>query len=114
MTKVVNFEALQDEPPFILMIEGKEHPMKIASVGDFVENMKLIETLGLKSSASEEIEVSIKVIARAFPTLTEAQIRTWQVTTIDKLFRIARGEDIFATEAEAADGSAEGNAKPAN
>jgi hypothetical protein len=112
MTKVVNFEALQDEPPFILMIEGKEHPMKIASVSDFVENMKLIEKLGANSSVADEIEVSIKVISRAFPSLTEDAIRSWQVTTIDKLFRIARGEDIFATES--GDESAEGNAKPAN
>lgn len=96
MTKVINIDALQEEAPFVLVIDGKEHPMKIASVQDFVENMKLIEALGTNASFVDELEVSIKVIARAFPSLTEDEIRGWQVSVIDKLFRISRGEDVLS------------------
>lgn len=113
MTQVVNFDALQDEPPFILEIGGKSHPMKIASIQDFVENMRLIETLGANSSFLDELEVSVKVIARAFPTLTEDEIRGWQVGTIDKLFKLSRGENIFETPEAKAEGEV-GNAPAAS
>jgi hypothetical protein len=110
MTKVINIDALREEAPFVLVIGGVKHEMKIASVDDFIENMGLIEGLGTNPSFKDELEVSIKVIARAFPTLTEKEIRSWQVATIDKLFRISRGEDVLG-EAEA---PAEGNAHPAS
>ncbi len=101
MTTIVNIDALQEEPPFILVIGGKEHPMKIASVQDFVENMKMIEDLGTTPTFVQELDVSIKVIARAFPTLTEAEIRSWQVTTIEKLFKLTRGENPETKEGDA-------------
>jgi endo-1,4-beta-mannosidase len=97
MTKIVNIDALREESPFVLVIGDAEHKMQVATVQDFIENMKLIEGLGTNPSMTDEIEISIKVIARAFPTIPEKDIRQWQVSTIQKLFDIARGADVTQT-----------------
>lgn len=104
MTKIINIDALQEEPPFTLEIGDEKHPMKVFTVDDFLSNMKDIEKLGANPSFSDELELSIKIIARAFPTLGEERVRKFQVSTIEKLFRISRGED--------PNGSAEGAENP--
>ena len=105
MTKIVNIDALQEESPFILVVGGVEHPMKPFSVDDFISNMRLIEGLGANPKFTDELDLSIKVIARAFPTLDETVLRSWPVSTIEKLFRISRGEDVTAA------GKTEGDAE---
>lgn len=100
MTKLINIDALQEEPPFILQIGEEEHPMKVFSVDDFLINMKEIEKLGTNPSFSEELELSVRIIGRAFPTLGEARVRQFQTSTIEKLFKISRGEDPNAAPGE--------------
>lgn len=111
MTKVINIDALREEAPFVLVIGDVKHEMQVTSVADFIENMKMIETLGVSPSLVQEIEVGVKVILRAFPTLTDAEVRSWQLPTIQKLFEIARGGEVAA---DLPDTSAPGNAQPAS
>lgn len=101
MTKIINIDALQEEPPFTLEIGTEKHPMKVFSVEDFLTNMKEIEKLGTNPKFSDELELSIRIIGRAFPSLGEDRVRQFQVSTIEKLFRISRGEDPNATPGDA-------------
>ena len=107
MAHIINIDALVEEPPFILEIGGVQHPMRVFSVDDFLVNMKEIEALGANPAFADELEVAIRIIGRAFPTLGEAEVRKFQVSTIDKLFRISRGED----PAKLASGASEGEAE---
>lgn len=107
MAQIVNIDALVEEPPFILEIAGEQHPMKVFSVEDFLTNMKEIEKLGANPAFADELELAIRIIGRAFPTLGEEAIRKFQVSTIDKLFRISRGEDIEKLKSPAGAGETE-------
>lgn len=117
MTKIINLDSLKQEALIIIEVEGKRHEMKTASVDSFIENMKAIEGLGLNASPIQEIEVIIGIVARAFPTLDEKQIRSWPITTIQHLSEVARGvngEIATADEAAAKEAAASGNAQKAS
>jgi hypothetical protein len=113
MTTIINFDDLKSEPPVILVIEGVRHPMKNADVETFIENMSALEKLGMAATAKDEIDVIVGIIARAFPTLTDAQIRKWELDQIKKISDIARGiggEIVSTDEAKIDEANASGNA----
>lgn len=91
MTKIINFDDLKKPAPVAIVIDGKKHDMKVASVDTFIANLKAIEGLGVAASPIQEIEVIVGIVHRAFPTLSEKQIRSWEITTIQALSDIARG-----------------------
>ncbi|MGV1754830.1 hypothetical protein [Agrobacterium sp. CG674] len=117
MTKIINFDSLVKEPLVIVVIDGVKHPMAEATVETFIQNMKAVEALGLDASPIAEIEVGVGIITRAFPTLTEDQVRKWTLSQIQNLSEIARGvngEVVSTDEQEVADANASGNVQPAS
>lgn len=113
MTKIINFDQLAKEPIVTLVIDGQKHDMVEATVETFIENMKAVQSLGLNADPVAEIEVGIGIITRAFPTLTEKQIRSWTLSQIQSLSELARGAngEVVTDNEEAA---ASGNDQTAN
>lgn len=107
MTKIINIDALREETPFILVVDGVEHKMKAPSIQDFIENTEMVEKLGVNPSLKDEFNVAVKAIKRAFPTIDEAVIRSWEIKTVEKLFAIARGDEAVAEKMDE-----EGNVEP--
>ena len=109
MTKIINMDDLAEEPILTIVCDGVSHNAQPTTIEDFIANMKLVESLTPQSTFLDEIEVCIKVIGRAFPTIGEEKIRKWQVTAIQKVFAAVRGFD--GQNASTGDEkSAEGNA----
>ncbi len=111
MTRIINIDALRDPAPFTLIVDGKEHEMKVATVDDFIANMAMMEQLGTKPSMTEELKVMIEIISKAFPTLGREQIGKFQFSALSKIFEIVRGDGQTATN-ETTD--AEGNGQAAS
>lgn len=107
MTKVLNFDELLSEPAYTVIIKGVEHHMQTPTLEDFIANLKDMEALAAAPNMLAEVEATARMIARAFPTLTEADVRQWPVPAIERLFATIRGFDGDTTVTEA---SAEGNA----
>ena len=87
MTKVINIASLRKPAAVIVETEdGKKHEMVPASVATFLENLKEVEALGLNASPVQEAELIVKVIARSFPTISEAEIHSWPLDITRNLY----------------------------
>jgi hypothetical protein len=109
MTKIINLDAVADEPSVIIEVDGKRHPMVKPTVASFLANMKLVEELGLNPSPVKEMEGGIAIIRRAFPSITEKEMQAWPLERIQRLVDISRsmaGEVATQNEAEATSGNA--------
>lgn len=91
MTKYVNIDELVSPPPFGVVINGVKHDLKPATVKTFVENMKDIEALQFNSSVSTEIETSLRIIRRAFPTVPEELLMELEVEQLRAITNAALG-----------------------
>lgn len=91
--KVINLDTIQKSRPVELVVDGTKHKMKESTVEDFIENMKLIDALGVKPTPAQEIEVMIAFILRAFPTLKNNQVRKMTMQQLRMLSDLARGEN---------------------
>lgn len=117
MTKIINFDEIQKPAAVAIVYKGKRHEMVDATVDSFLTNMKAVDSLGLDASPIDEIEVTIGIILRAFPTLTDKLIREWTLDMIKQLGEIARGaggEVASTDEDEIKEANASGNAPAAN
>ena len=113
-TKIVKLENLVRPTPLIIEVDGVKHPLVAATVETYIANMRDIQALAINADPVAELELGVKLIHRAFPTLSEKQIRGWTVDVIHQLAQIARGASgEVATTDEAELPSAEGNAQPA-
>lgn len=94
MTKVINLASLSKEPAIVIVTEdGKRHEMVAATVQSFIDNVKLVEDLGVNASVVQEMEAMIAVIVRAFPTITEAEVRAWPLENLQSISDLARGQN---------------------
>jgi hypothetical protein len=110
-TKILNIDELLQDSPMKVIVDGKEHLMKNPSMKDFLENMKDIEKLSAAPSIVHETEITVRVIARSFPSLKESDVLEWPVSAIESLFGLIRGIDPDAV-IEGSD--KEGNPSPAS
>lgn len=117
MTKIINLDTLKREPLVSIVVDGKRHDMQDATVETFIENMTALQNMSMNASPIEEIEVVLGIVLRAFPTLTDKQIRSWPLDTIRQLSEVARGVngEVATTDAEqAAESAKTGNDQAAN
>ena len=112
MTKILNFNDLKSETKMSLFIgkgaKEKQHDMKHTSVQGFIDNATMLQDLGLNPSPIKEMEAYIAVIDSAFPTITEKEIRQWelqQLMTVVQIIQNLGGEDVTDDKEEAASGN---------
>jgi hypothetical protein len=100
MTRVINLTPIATEPDLVLVIDDVRHEMSTLTMQSFIDNLKLIEDLGMNPNPVAELEASCKIISRAFPTITDAMIKGWSLQRIQQLVDIARGTtgEIASTE----------------
>lgn len=108
MTKILNIDDLVEEAPLVIEMRGKKHEMKPSTMGDFIANMKDLESLSAAPGVVAETEITVRIILRAFPTLTEADVMSWPTAAIGRIFDIVRGIDPDA-QVEAKDDEGNGS-----
>lgn len=113
MTKVINLADLAKEPEVVIVTtDNVRHAMKPATVQSFIDNVKLVESLGTNASVVEEMEVMIKIITGAFPTISEAEVRSWPLENLQSISDMARGQNgelVTTDEAKAQEAEDTGN-----
>lgn len=116
MTTFIDLDEVVPETEMVLKLKGKEHKLVPTSVDTFVTNLKALEGLGLNASMVDEIETTISIVKRAFPTIPEPDLRALTLPQLKKISDAARGVsgEITTTSPEAkAEAEATGNAQPA-
>jgi hypothetical protein len=107
MTKVINLQELARKEPDVVIVttDGERHEMIPATVESFIENVKLVEGLGTAASVVDEMEVMIKIITRSFPTISEAEVRSWPLENLQSISDLARGQngELVTTDEEKLD-----------
>lgn len=110
-TKVLNIDDLKSEVLYVIEVDGEEHKLVAPTVQDFLDNIADLEALAAAPNIKEEINVSVRMIVRAIPTLTEERVKSWPLTAIERLFNVVRGYD---QNGEVVEKDEEGNVAAAN
>lgn len=111
----LDLDSVQPESNFVLKLNGREHKLRETTIADFIENTKAVEKLGLNTSAVEEMELTIGMIRRSFPTLPEDELRSLTFTQLQAIVDYARQANGEVVEKDDAKGEgAEGNAEAAS
>jgi hypothetical protein len=92
-TTFLDLDTVDQFPDVVAKLGGKEHRLVPVTVDDFVANTKLLQTLGKTGDFEEEISGLIKIILRAFPTMTEDMLRKLPLVNLNKLMGIAQDHD---------------------
>ncbi|WP_342234652.1 hypothetical protein [Inquilinus sp. OTU3971] len=88
-------------PEKVLKLKGVSHPMKVLTVGEFIDQAKL--TREIKKDAAGTFEFLVEAVATSFPSLGVEGARKLTMPQLNAILGFVRdGDD---------DGAAEGNAE---
>lgn len=113
-TKYLDLDAVSSDIEFTIKLDGKDHVLKEATVESFLSNVKSLEKLSLNASPAEELELTLKMILKSFPTITDAQLRALTFTKLQKIREFAMTAGGEETEKATAEGETAENPKKAN
>ncbi len=91
MSKVFNVDQLAEETREIVL-KGVTHEVKAMSVDDFLATMAQAEKLEKDNGPTAQIDAIVKTIARAIPSLTEADIRGLPFEQMNAISQFIRGD----------------------
>lgn len=109
--KIINIDALKPEATIVIKSNGKDHEMATLSVGGFLANLQDIERISAKQSPAEELDATLDVILRSFPTLTREEIKAWPLAAIAQIYEVAQngGNDVGVEDEDGEKETPEGN-----
>lgn len=94
MNESINYldlDAIAPDVELVVKLGGKEHRMRPLSVEDFVKNIKDQSALAASNSDVEaEIDLVIKMLIRAFPTMKGEDLKKVELNKLWKLLEFAR------------------------
>jgi hypothetical protein len=102
-TKLLDLDAVVSPVDFGFKFKGIVHKLVEPSVEDFLNTMKEVEAVSLSASPAEEIEITIKMIKRSFPSIEDADLRSLKLSQLRELSEWARtagGQTAEVTEGE--------------
>lgn len=108
VTKFLDLDALASDVEFTISLNGKKHIMVEPTVGKFITQMKEIEDMPLNQTPRQELETSITLIQRVFPTVKKSELEDLTLSQVKELAKFtlqASGQDV-----EKIEGEGEGNA----
>jgi Mg2+/Co2+ transporter CorC len=85
----LDLDAVSMPTEVVVKLDGKEHKLQELTVQDFIENTKDQAKLGETSTVEEQMDVMIAMIHRAFPTISEDQLRKLGLTKMTSLLNFA-------------------------
>lgn len=115
MTKapnILDLDALVQEPMDIILNE-KTHRLRHVTLKDFLENAKDVEALGKSPSLREEIDITKRMLGRAFPTMKDEDFDGLTMQQMQAVVDFAHANNGQADGAVTATGEAKANPPPA-
>ena len=89
-TNFLDLDAVAPEVELTVKLNGKKHKLKPLSVEDFIRNTKDQIALSSVGDVESEVNLILKMLVRAFPTLTEEELREVPLNKLWKLLEFAR------------------------
>lgn len=111
MTKFLNLDEISGDAGVVIQLNGKKHELQVTTVEGWIANLKAIEKLGLNPSPVEEMEVTVEMIHRAFPTMSVEEIRQLNMNQLRDLAQFARAASGEIVEVEKEDDKGNGSAR---
>lgn len=71
--KILDLDALVSDV-LIVRLKGKDHPLKQATLNDFLMNAKDLERMGTAATIDDEMVTTTNMLKRAIPSLTDDDI----------------------------------------
>ena len=106
--KYLDLDSFGDASEFTVKLDGTEHKLAALTVDDFIFNTKLIQSLGTAPDIESELSAVVKMLTRAFPTMTEEMLRKLEIRKLNAILEFAHsnngqraGEAEAETEAKA-------------
>lgn len=87
--KYLDLDSLVGEIEFVVKLNGHEHRLKEASVGDFIANTKQLQAMDGKLTVEDELTQLMAMILRSFPTMKQADLTSLTVVQLNKLVETA-------------------------
>lgn len=98
---LLDLDAVETPVEVVVKLKGVEHKLAPVTVQGFVDNIKLIEQLGLSGNVTREIEIMREILLKAFPTMTGEIIGDLTLEQLRKLVEFAQDNNGQAkTQAE--------------
>lgn len=104
MANFLDLDALSDTTEKVVKLKGKEHRLRPVTVGQFIENAKIVQSLGTNPKFEDEFEAIVKMLLKAFPTLERRDLEDLPIEHLNKILEFARdydGTNAAAQEANA-------------
>lgn len=77
-------------PDIRVKIKGSEHKLEEATVGIFIDNVRDMEALRRTTDVVEELEILMRIIMRAFPTIEKKELSQLTLTQLNELANFGR------------------------
>lgn len=94
-------------PTITVSITGKSHILQEATVQSFIDNVRDMEQMRRTNHVVEELEIIMRIIMRAFPTIEKEELSKLTLTQLNELANFGR-----RANEEITDEDLEGEAEP--
>jgi hypothetical protein len=102
-TRMLNMDQLAQSMVRSVRIGGKEYEIKEMSVDGFIEIQSEAERLEKKSTTTEQLEATLRLVNRAIPTLPSEVVRGLPLEQLRVLVQFIQ-DDAAPTKEEAQEG----------
>lgn len=94
MTKILNLDELESASDKTLVLNKVSHSFVPFSVGQFVDQLKEMETYSARADVPvhEYLDHMVKMVGNAFPTIDHVELRKLDLHKIRKIVSFIRGE----------------------
>lgn len=83
-TTFIDLDAVVSNPVTI-SFQGVDHKLKPVTVEDFVANMKEIQELGTAPGFDKELDLTLRMLSRAFPSITKESFGSMSIEQMQRL-----------------------------
>lgn len=87
--KFLDLDALTSENEITIKLNGTVHKLQPLTVGDFINNTKLIQQLGTAADMETEIEAILTLLLRTFPTMKREELVNLPVQSLNAILEFA-------------------------
>jgi hypothetical protein len=90
MTKILNLDKLQTKREKAIILDGKEHVMKVFTVKEYIFHMREAEKLVKLDEDSIDtlgagLDATVNILLNAFPTVTREQFEGLNMEQLDAI-----------------------------
>ncbi|MCR9222931.1 MAG: hypothetical protein NXH70_02580 [Hyphomonas sp.] len=92
MSNLLNLDEIDVGTEKSFTFNGTTHVMKPLSVGEYVKQIKTLESMKEGESSADSIDFMVKSVRAAFPTLSKSDAEAMTFDQVDALMQHVQGD----------------------